>query len=76
MVPTPKGPRHPDVARCFDTPAQFDNAQDEYPGAESPVKRVVAMDLPMAMQTLIYISAASRSFSIGITIFCHIDTSH
>ncbi len=43
MVLTPKGPGHPDVARCLNDPAQLDNAQGKYPEAEPLVKRALAI---------------------------------
>ena len=43
MVLTPKGPGHPDVARCLNNLLLLDNAQGKYPEAERLVKRALAI---------------------------------
>ena len=48
---TPKGPGHPDVARCLNNLALLDNAQGKYPEAERLVKRALAIRASDAERT-------------------------
>ena len=43
MVLTPKGPGHPDVARCLNNLLRLDNAQGKYPEAEPLHQRSLAI---------------------------------